>query len=81
MYFVYGLYSPRYKRIYVGYTADLENRLYQHNNPIDNTYTSKYRPWVLIYSEELPDKKTAMKREKQLKSARGRLFIRTFIPK
>jgi len=80
MYFVYGLYSPMYKRIYVGYTSNLENRLYQHNHPIENSYTSKYRPWVLIYSEELPDKKTAMKREKQLKSARGRLFLKTFIP-
>jgi len=79
MYFVYGLYSPRYKRIYVGFTSNLGNRLYLHNNPINNTYTSRFRPWVLIYSEELPDKITAMKREKQLKSARGRLFIKSFI--
>ena len=80
MYFVYGLYSPRYKRIYVGYTSDLETRLYWHNHPEKNTYTSRYVPWVIIYSESQPDKKSAMKREKQLKSAKGREFIKSFIP-
>ena len=81
MYFVYGLYSPGYKKIYIGFTSDLEGRLLLHNNPINNGYTSRFRPWIVIYSEELPDKRTAMRREKELKSAKGRLFIKTFIPK
>ena len=81
MYFVYGLYSPGYKKIYIGFTSDLGGRLFLHNNPINNGYTSRFRPWIVIYSEELPDKRTAMRREKELKSAKGRLFIKTFIPK
>jgi putative endonuclease len=80
MYYVYGLYSPEYKKIYIGFTSDLERRLFFHNNPINKGYTSKFRPWIIIYSEEQPDKKSAMQREKQLKSAKGRLFIKTFIP-
>jgi putative endonuclease len=81
MYYVYGLYSPEYKKIYVGFTSDLDQRLFFHNNQLKNSYTSKFRPWILIYSEEVLDKTSAMKREKQLKSAKGRLFIKSFIPK
>jgi len=80
MYYVYGLYSPEYKKFYIGFTSDLERRLFFHNNQEKKGYTSKFRPWIIIYSEEQPDKKSAMKREKQLKSAKGRLFIKTFIP-
>jgi putative endonuclease len=80
MYYVYGLYSPEYKKIYVGFSSDLESRLFYHNNPVKNCYTSRYRPWIIIYTEALPDKRSAMHREKQLKTAKGRLFIKTFIP-
>jgi putative endonuclease len=80
MFYVYGLYSPVYKKIYIGFTSDLENRIFLHNNPINKGFTSRFRPWIIIYTEEVPDKATAMKREKQLKSAKGRLFIKTFIP-
>jgi putative endonuclease len=81
MYFVYGLYSPGHKKIYIGYTSDLEKRLFSHNNPINDCYTSRFKPWIVIYSEELKDKKTAMRRERQLKSAKGREFVKSFIPK
>jgi putative endonuclease len=81
MFYVYGLYSPGYKKIYIGYTSDLKKRLYFHNNPINTTYTFRFRPWIIIYSEELPDKKMAMIREKQLKTATGRRFIKSHIPK
>jgi putative endonuclease len=80
MYYVYCLYSIEYNKIYIGFTSDLERRLFFHNNSFDKHYTSKFRPWAVIYSEELPDKKSAMLREKQLKSAKGRLFVKSFIP-
>jgi putative endonuclease len=38
-------------------------------------WTIKFRPWILIYKEEYELKVDAMKREKQLKSAKGREFI------
>ncbi len=80
MFYVYCLYSSKYNKIYIGFTSDLDKRLYFHNNTTNNTYTSKFRPWIIIYSEELTDKKSAMIREKQLKSARGRIFLKSFIP-
>jgi len=80
MYYVYCLYSPKYNKIYIGFTSNIEKRLFFHNYASINTFTSKFRPWIIIYSEELPDKKTAMLREKQLKSAKGRSFVKSLIP-
>jgi putative endonuclease len=81
MYYVYGLYSLEYNKIYIGFTSDLERRLFFHNSQLNKGYTSKFRPWTIIYSENQPDKKSAMEREKQLKTARGRQFIKSFIPR
>jgi putative endonuclease len=80
MFYVYALYSREYKKIYIGFTSDLEKRLFSHNNGLKNSYTSKFRPWSLIYSEEISDKKSALIREKQLKTAQGREYIKSLIP-
>jgi len=32
---------------YVGYTKDPKRRLIEHNTNPHNTFTSKYRPWVI----------------------------------
>jgi putative endonuclease len=74
MYTVYALYSPGYKKIYIGFTSNLENRLRGHNE-WDEGYTSKFRPWKLAYREDHETKSEALRREKQLKSAKGREFV------
>lgn len=79
MYKVYALYSAGFNKIYVGFTSDLEKRLLSHNYLGKKGWTIKYRPWQLIYTEEFADKAHAMKREKELKSAKGREFIRSLI--
>jgi len=38
-------------------------------------YTVRYRPWKLAYLEKCNSLQNAIKREKQLKSAKGRSFI------
>jgi putative endonuclease len=40
-------------------------------------WTIRFRPWVLVHQESFQSKAEAMRREKELKSARGREFIRT----
>ncbi|MGD8748468.1 MAG: GIY-YIG nuclease family protein [Balneolaceae bacterium] len=75
MYTVYALYSPNYDKIYIGYTTNLEQRLLSHNDLGTKGWTIAYRPWELVYSEEHESKAEAMKREKQLKSAKGRQFV------
>ena len=75
MFTVYALFSPSHQKIYIGYTSDLEQRLLSHNSLGKKGWTIKYRPWKLAYTEEFETKKEAMRREKQLKSAKGREFI------
>ncbi|WP_103665534.1 GIY-YIG nuclease family protein [Gracilimonas amylolytica] len=75
MYTVYALYSPSHQKIYIGYTTNLEQRLISHNSLGKKGWTIKYRPWKLAYTEDFETKKEAMRREKQLKSAKGREFI------
>ncbi len=79
MFTVYVLYSKRYDKLYIGYTADLKQRLLSHNEMAKKGWTVKYRPWELIYSKEFMDKSSAMKREKELKSHNRRDFLRTLI--
>jgi len=79
MFYVYALYSVKFNKIYIGFTSDLGRRLFAHNHPLNRQYTGKFKPWALLYSESYADKATAMKREKELKSARGRVFIKSLI--
>jgi putative endonuclease len=78
-YTVYCLYSIKYDKIYVGYTSDLISRFHSHNSLATKGYTLRYRPWVVAYTEELESKSLAMKREKELKSSRGRAYLRDYI--
>ncbi len=68
-------------KIYIGQTDDLEKRLERHNGVLKTkatSFTSKNRDgiWKLLYSEVCGTRKEAMVREKQLKSYRGRQFIK-----
>ncbi len=75
MYCVYVLFSEIHNKIYIGQTENLQRRLFEHNNGLLSTYTKRYLPWTVIYSEEYPSRSQALKREKQLKSQKGREFI------
>ncbi len=70
-------------KIYIGQTSDLENRLKRHNGLLRNkakSFTSKNKgEWKLVYKEDFSTRKEAMGREKQLKSCRGREFIKNKI--
>ena len=79
MFTVYVLHSESYDKIYIGYTGDLEERLLSHNELAKKGWTIKYRPWKLVHREEFETKKLAMQRERQLKSAAGRRWIRSLI--
>ena len=80
-FYVYVLHSPSFNEIYIGYTSDLEARLKSHNELATKGWTIKFRPWNLVHTETYHTKADAMKREKQLKSAQGRNFIKNEILK
>ena len=75
MFMVYVLHSPTYDKIYIGYSSNIEERLRSHNALGTKGWTLKYRPWVLVYTESFETKREALRREKQLKSSRGREWI------
>ena len=79
MFYIYAIYNSKCQRIYIGQTYDLEKRLKEHNdlNNLTHTYTRRFGSgWKLIYKEEVSTRIEALKREKQLKSYQGRLFIK-----
>ena len=75
MYKVYILYSVKYKKNYIGYTSNIEQRLLSHNELATKGWTIKFRPWQIIYIEEFATKQEALKKEKELKSGKGRKWI------
>jgi len=79
MFTVYVLHSSSFNKIYIGYTSDLANRLLSHNELGTTGYTLKYRPWIIVFTEDYETKTQALKREKQLKGAKGREYIWTTI--
>ena len=76
MFVTYVLYSKQFDKIYVGYTSDLINRFHSHNLYATKGYTVSFRPWEVLLVEFYDTKTEAMRREKALKSSRGRAFIR-----
>jgi putative endonuclease len=75
MYTVYVLYSQSCKKIYIGYTSSLEERFRSHNELATKGWTIKFRPWKIVHKEIFESKADAMRREKELKSAKGREWI------
>ena len=78
MYTVYALKSISKNYIYVGQTIKLKNRLDRHNKGWEKT-TKPYRPFDLIYYEEVENRIIARQREKFLKSSSGKRFLRKII--
>ena len=67
MHYVYLLRSQiNSKKIYIGFTGNVERRLEEHNKA-EKGFTSRYQPWELIYFEAYSDKSSATMREVQLK--------------
>ena len=64
MYYVYVLVNIS-NQIYIGYTADLKRRLYEHNN--GKSRSTKYSKWKLVYYESYISKSDAKIRECRLK--------------
>ena len=77
-FFVYVLVNPDCKT-YVGHTSDLQRRLSQHNDPDCRLtlHTKRHRgPWKLIHYERFPTRAEAMRHERELKTGKGRDWIR-----
>jgi len=76
--YVYVLRSLRDKQFYVGLTRNLSARLQAHNNGLVNS-TKKRIPFELVYWEGCRNESDAAQRERYLKTAWGKRYIKTRI--
>jgi putative endonuclease len=73
VYIIKSLKFPDKK--YIGYTTNIKNRLYYHNNSLSK-HTSQFKPWKLAICLAFSDKIKAIEFEKYLKSSSGRAFAK-----
>ncbi len=76
--YVYILQSEKDNNFYIGYTININRRIKQHNNG-ESFSTKSRRPFRLVYCEICLAEKDAMLREKYLKSAWGKRYIKNRI--
>ena len=75
---VYILQSESTKRFYIGCTAQVHDRLAEHQR--GQTLSTRGRgPWVLVYEERFPTLAEARQRERQLKSWKSHRSIQELI--
>jgi putative endonuclease len=67
-YYIYILASKRNGTLYIGVTNNLIRRVFEHKNELIEGFTKKYGIKDLVYYEETDDMKTAILREKRLKT-------------
>ena len=71
MFYIYILKSKTDKKFYTGFTGDLRRRLKDHISGNADS-TKNRRPLDLIYYEAYKSKTSALKREKFLKTTKGK---------
>ncbi len=76
--YVYILHNKRKNFLYIGYSEDLAQRVKDHNNGRSKS-TKGYIPLELIHYEAYSNKDDAKRREKYLKTNRGRTTILTML--
>lgn len=75
-YYVYVLRSFADGNFYVGFTNDLKRRVAEHNDGKVHS-TAARRPLQLVYYEACRNRADATKREKYLKNAWGKRYIKS----
>jgi putative endonuclease len=74
-YYVYVLISEKDNNFYTGYSKDINRRVKEHNNG-KVLSTKRRRPLKLVYFEGCVSKNDAKDREKNLKTASGKRYLK-----
>lgn len=80
MFYVYIIQSRKIGSYYVGSCSKLDLRLERHNLGWSKSTKNK-RPWSLRYKEVFESKKKALKREKEIKKQKSRIYIEKLLSK
>ena len=75
MFYVYVLQNQDDKSLYIGYSANLRQRIKDHQDGKGARTTGLKNNWKLIYYEAYLDQGDAIGREKFLKGGSGRKYI------
>ena len=75
-YYLYILRSEKTNKIYIGHSQNVGKRLRQHNAG-ESDSTRFACDWAVVHTEAYSSRSLAMKREKFLKSGRGRKILKT----
>ena len=78
MYYVYVLKSLTDRKSYIGLTDNPTRRLSEHNSG-KHFYTKRHIPWAIVWKQECDTLKDARAKEKHLKSAAGRRFLKSHV--
>ena len=73
-YYLYILKSLSSEKYYIGISQNPERRLYYHNN-FEKGFTSRYRPWEIVYTKEFASKELAISAERKIKKWKSRTMI------
>ena len=77
-YFLYILKSRSSGKYYTGISSNPQRRLIYHNS-IEKGFTSRFRPWEIIFDKEFPTKTEALQIERKIKSWKSRKMIEKII--
>ena len=80
MHYIYILQSQKTEKYHIGSAKDVKKRYIRHNAG-STTSTKSGRPWKIVYTECIESKDLALKREKQIKQMKSRIFIENLINK
>ena len=78
MYYVYVLRDNKEGKSYIGYTGDLERRVNEHTLGMNHT-TRRYSDIKLVFYEGFSSKEDAVRREKYLKTTKGRKALKIML--
>ena len=78
MYYVYVLLSKKDSKFYIGFTENLKGRIKKHKS--GQIFATKGRlPIVLIFYEAYLNKYDALRREKYLKTDKGKTTLKSML--
>ena len=77
-YHLYILRSIKVCKYYVGISKNPQRRLEYHNT-IEKGFTSRYRPWEVVFTNKFKTKAEAMAAEKKVKGWKSRIMIEKLI--
>lgn len=77
-YFLYILQSEHSGVFYTGSSDNPQRRVHFHNT-IETGFTSRYRPWKIVFTKEYPTKHLAQQAERKVKSWKSRKMIEQLI--